>query len=75
MDYNYERFRTSNYEYEKFPGPKAGEIMQDFTLHSLDGKEVKLSDYRGKWVVIELPGIIWGHLKVDVARLFGKNPS
>lgn len=53
MDYNYRRFRTSNYEYEKFPGPKAGELMQDFTLRSVDGKEVKLSNYRGKWVVIE----------------------
>lgn len=53
MDYNYERFRISNYEYAKFPGPKAGEPMQDFTLRRLDGKEAKLSDYRGKWVVIE----------------------
>lgn len=53
MTYNYSRFRTSNYEYEKFPGPKAGEEMLDFTLHTLDGSEVKLSEYRGKWLVLE----------------------
>lgn len=53
MDYNYKRFRTSNYEYEKFPGPRAGEIMPDFTLHGLDGKQVNLAEYRGTWVVIE----------------------
>ncbi len=53
MDYNYKRFSPSNYEYAKFAGPKAGEQMLDFTLQSPDGKEVKLSDYSGKWVVIE----------------------
>ncbi len=53
MDYNYKRFSPSNYEYGNFAGPKAGEPMQDFALQSLDGKEVKLSDYSGKWLVIE----------------------
>ena len=53
MDYNYKRFSPSNYEYGEFAGPKAGEQMRDFALQSLDGKEVKLSDYSGKWVVIE----------------------
>ncbi|MEO9970286.1 MAG: deiodinase-like protein [Hyphomonadaceae bacterium] len=53
MDYNYARFRIANYDYEKFPGPKAGHKMQDFTLHTLEGKEVKLSDYAGRWLVVE----------------------
>lgn len=53
MNYNYSRFKTSNYEYEKFPGPKAGEEMLDFKLHTLDGREVKLSEYRGQWIVLE----------------------
>lgn len=53
MDYNYQRFRISNYDYEKFPGPKAGDKMLDFTLHTLEGKEVKLSDYAGRWLVVE----------------------
>lgn len=53
MDYNYSRFKVSNYDYEKFPGPKAGEDMLDFTLHTLEGKEVQLSDYNDKWIVLE----------------------
>ncbi len=53
MDYNYNRFKTSNYEYEKFPGPKAGETMLDFTLHTMEGEKVSLSDYKGQWVVLE----------------------
>lgn len=53
MDYNYSRFKTSNYDYELFPGPKAGEEMIDFTLQTLEGDEVKLSDYKGEWVVLE----------------------
>ncbi|MBT8003074.1 MAG: redoxin domain-containing protein, partial [Rhodospirillales bacterium] len=53
VDYNYRNFRTSNYDYMAFPGPKAGDDMLDFTLTSLDGKEIKLSNYKGKWVVIE----------------------
>lgn len=53
MDYNYQRFRISNYDYEKFPGPKAGDKMLDFKLHTLEGREVKLSDYAGRWLVVE----------------------
>jgi len=53
MDYNYTRFKVSNYDYEKFPGPKAGDQMLDFSLHTMDGEEVKLSDYKGRWVVLE----------------------
>jgi len=53
MDYNYQRFSPKNYEYARFDGPKAGEKMLDFTLHTFDGKQVKLSDYKDKWVVIE----------------------
>jgi hypothetical protein len=52
--YNYERFRMSNYELGYFPGPKAGEVASyDYTFTDLDGREVRLSDYRGKWLVIE----------------------
>jgi hypothetical protein len=30
MDYNYERYRMSNYDLSRFDGPKAGEEMVDF---------------------------------------------
>ena len=52
--YNYSRFKMTNYELGYFPGPKAGEnVSYDYTLTDLNGKEVKLSDYKGKWLVIE----------------------
>ena len=52
--YNYPRFKMSNYELGYFPGPKAGEKANyDYKLTDLDGNEVKLSDYEGKWLVIE----------------------
>lgn len=53
MDYNYARYRMSNYDLSKFDGPKAGEQMLDFRLTTLDGREVSLSDYKGKWLVLE----------------------
>jgi len=53
MEYNYKRFKTSNYEYEKFPGPTAGDSMLCFSMTTLDGTIVNLADYKGKWVVIE----------------------
>jgi peroxiredoxin len=53
MNYNYQRYRMSNYDLSQFRGPKAGEEAIDFTVRRLDGREVRLSDYRGKWVVLE----------------------
>jgi hypothetical protein len=55
--YNYDRYSMSEYDLGSFPGPRAGEEAWDFTLTTLDGREVSLSDYRGKWVVIETGSI------------------
>jgi cytochrome c biogenesis protein CcmG/thiol:disulfide interchange protein DsbE len=33
-------------------GPRAGDVAPDFTLKTLDGRTVSLSDYRGKPVVL-----------------------
>ncbi len=53
-NYNYARFKMSNYELGYFPGPKAGEpVNYDYTFRTLDGREVRLADYKGKWLVIE----------------------
>lgn len=38
---------------EKPPEPAAPEKAPEFTLKDLDGKDVKLSDFAGKWVVLE----------------------
>jgi cytochrome c biogenesis protein CcmG/thiol:disulfide interchange protein DsbE len=37
---------------ERNGGPQAGDVAPDFTLQTLDGKSVSLSDYRGKPVVL-----------------------
>ena len=34
--------------------PKVGEVLKDFTLKDVNGKEVKLSDFRNKIFVLEL---------------------
>lgn len=47
------RFSPSHYDLNSFPGPRAGEPAMDFTLFDFHGKPVKLSDYHGKWVVLE----------------------
>ncbi len=36
------------------PGPKPGELAPDFTVYGPDGREVKLSDYRGKIVLLDI---------------------
>lgn len=52
--YNNKRFRVSDYNFEMFIGPRAGEDYEDFTLTDLaTDNEVKLSDFSGNWLVIE----------------------
>ncbi len=53
MSYNLERFQLSDYDLTRFPGPKAGEMAPDFELTSLDGGPLKISSFKGRWLVIE----------------------
>ncbi len=53
MVYNRPRFTVMQYDWDVFKGPRAGEEAIDFPFTDLDGNDVKLSDYRGKWVVLE----------------------
>ncbi len=54
MVYNNPRFKVHDYNFDMFIGPAAGDKFKDFTLTELDsGKEVKLSDFAGKWLVVE----------------------
>jgi len=39
--------------------PKGGELAPDFTLKSHTGKSIKLSDYRGKNVVLAFFPLAW----------------
>ena len=70
--YNYPRFKMSNYELGYFPGPKAGEqVDYDYTFTDLDGNEVRLEDYKGKWLVIE-SGSLTCPMYVKNVKRFGK---
>ena len=52
--YNNKRFKVSDYNFEMFIGPRAGDQIKDFTLTDLaTEKALKLSDFKGKWLVIE----------------------
>ncbi|MEM7009641.1 MAG: deiodinase-like protein [Thermodesulfobacteriota bacterium] len=51
--YNYESFKPKYYNFFDFKGPKAGEQVIDFEATTLKGEKVKLSDYFGKWIVLE----------------------
>ncbi len=52
--YNNKRFKPSEYNFDMFIGPRAGDPLEDFTLTDLEtGNLVKLSDFNGKWVVVE----------------------
>ena len=52
--YNNKRFKVSDYNFEMFVGPRAGDQVKEFTFTDLNtGSDVKLSDFEGKWLVIE----------------------
>ena len=47
----------AEHEYFRTESPRAGEMAPDFTLPSLDGGEVTMSELRGMPVVMELGSI------------------
>lgn len=57
MTYNLGRFRLSDYDLTRFPGPKVGEPAPDFELTALDGSPVCLSSFRGRWLVLETASV------------------
>ncbi len=57
LPYNTARFKNKNYDQLRFPGPRPGELAPDFSLQDINGDEVKLSDFKGKSVVIETGSI------------------
>jgi hypothetical protein len=56
--YAYDAFAISQYgDMTVFDGPRPGEMAVDFVAYDLDGKEVRLSDFIGKTVVLETGSI------------------
>ena len=51
--YNFERHKANIYDMEALSGPKVGQGAVDFLAQTIDGQEVKLSDYYGKIIVLE----------------------
>ncbi len=51
--YNAPRFKVRQYDFDVFAGPRAGEAVDDYEFTDLLGDHVKLSDFKGKWVVVE----------------------
>ncbi len=56
-EYNYDSFDAKHYELLNFRGPRIGDIAPDFVARCLDGREVRLSDYRGPITVLEMGSI------------------
>lgn len=55
--YNYRHFGPEHYDFRRFDGPEPGDVAPDFEAMTLDGDTVKLSDFRGCWVVLETGSI------------------
>jgi peroxiredoxin len=51
--YNYRHFGPEYYDFDTFDGPEPGDNAPGFYATTLDGEKVELSDFRGKWVVLE----------------------
>lgn len=78
-DYNYPRFRAELYDFEAFDAPAAGEPYRDATLWTLDGEEVRLSDYLGdKPLVLETGSVtcpMYGASVPPMQELAAKYPE
>lgn len=53
-EYLYKHFRINRYKLRAFHGPKAGEPAKDFAVVDFEGNKQMLSNFRGRWVVIEV---------------------
>lgn len=56
-NYNYTHFKATDYDFKNFKGPKAGEKYLDFKAINLEGKEVFLSSFLDKPIVLDTGSI------------------
>lgn len=76
--YYYPRFSLQHYDLEAFPGPRPGEPLVDCELTAADGRPVRLSDYRGRWLVIETGSLtcnMYARNVATMARLRERHPD
>ncbi len=52
---------------------KTGDIAKDFTLSDQDGREVKLSDFKGKKVVLSFHPLAWTKVCAEQMKSLEKN--
>ncbi len=69
MNYNYNRFQGKYYNFDKFDGPEVGEMAIDFEAYDLDGNRVKLSDYKGRTIVLETGSVTCPIYSNNVERM------
>lgn len=77
-NYNYKKFKTKYYVFDNFIGPKIGEKAIDFDSYNLDGELVKLSDFKGKPIVLETGSVtcpIYSHNVNPMVELSNKYPD
>lgn len=56
-DYNYDVFKTAEYEFDNIAGPNVGEKAPDFTLTTSSGESKRLLDFDGEFLVLEMGSI------------------
>ncbi len=56
-DYNYDAFKTEDYDFDAETGPLPGQKALDFLLTTSDGTPRKLLDFDGAFLVLELGSI------------------
>ncbi len=54
MAYNYDNFEASHYDLATFRGPKPGTPAPDFELQTTEGRAVRLLDFDGAFLVLEM---------------------
>lgn len=53
-DYNYRRFVPEEYDFHNFDGLEAGQAFKDASVYTLNGDEVRISDFLDKPLVLEM---------------------
>jgi len=77
-EYNYQHFNPKDYNFTIFEGPKAGEKYIDFQALTVDGREVSLSDYLDKPIVLDTGSItcpMYANTTTDMNELQNQYPN